>query len=175
MQYDGESGEFLLDGLEDVETQWGRNQNAVGIAGALLGLELVCAVRGTDRDGQRVNAGLAYEVDNLLGTGVVSLLGRNLILDAGQYAQLALDGNVELVGIVYDLLGEGYVLLIGQRRTVDHNRREAHVDAALAELERVAVIEVQADGDVLSQLLGILDGTLSHVTQQGLVGVLART
>ena len=101
------------------------------------------------------------------------VLGRNLVFHAGQYAQLALDRYVELVGVFNDLLGEGYVLLVRQVRTVDHHRREAHVDAALAQLERVAVVEVQYDGNVLAEFLGILDGALGHVTQQRLVGILA--
>ena len=79
------------------------------------------------------------------------------------------------VCVLYNLLREGDVLLVGQVRTVDHHRREAHVDAALAELERVTVVEVQYDGNILAQLLGILYSALSHVTQQRLVGILAGT
>ena len=65
MQHDGEAGELLLDLGQDVETQFGRNEDTLGVAGALLGLELVGAVRRTDRDGQRVYAGLRYEVDHV--------------------------------------------------------------------------------------------------------------
>ena len=101
------------------------------------------------------------------------VLGRNLVLHAGQYAQLTLDRHVVLVCVIHDLLRQSDVLVVGEVRTVDHHRREAHVDAALAEFERVAVVEVQDDGNVLAQLLGILDGALCHVTQQGLVGVFA--
>ena len=135
MQHDGEAGELLLDLGQDVETQFGRNEDTLGVAGALLGLELVGAVRRTDRDGQRVYAGLRYEVDHVSGVGIGVVLGRNLVLDAGQHAQLTLDRYVELVCVVYDLLGEGYVFVVGQVRTVDHHRRKAHVDAALAQLE----------------------------------------
>ena len=173
MQHDGEAGELLLDLGQDVETQFGRNEDTLGVAGALLGLELVGAVRRTDRDGQRVYAGLRYEVDHVGGVGIGVVLGRNLVLDAGQHAQLTLDRYVELVCVVYDLLGEGYVFVVGQVRTVDHHRRKAHVDAALTQFERVAVVEVQADGNVFAQLLGILDGALCHVAQQRLVGVFA--
>ena len=77
------------------------------------------------------------------------------------------------MSVLDDLLREGHVLVVGESRTVDHHRREAHVDAALAQLERVAVVEVQHDGNVLAQLLGVLDGALRHVAQQRLVGVFA--
>ena len=105
----------------------------------------------------------------------MALLGYDLVLDAGQHAQLALYRHVELVGVLYDLLRQGDVLIVGKRRAVDHHRREAHVHAALAELERVAVVEVQHDlGLCPAQLLGVLHGTFGHVAQQGLVGIVAR-
>ena len=122
------------------------------------------------------DAGLRYEVYDLLGLGVVALLGGNLVLDAGQHTQLALDRHVELVSVFNDLLRQGDVLVVGKRRTVDHHRREAHIDAALAEFERISVVEVQHDlGLCPAQLLGILHGAFGHVAQQGLVGVVART
>jgi hypothetical protein len=174
VQHDGEARKLLLDLGQNIETQFGRNEDALGVAGALFGLELVGAVRGADRDGQRIHAGLGYEIHDVLGIGVGVVLGRNLVLHTGQYAQLAFYRHVELVCVVDHLLGERHVLLIGEVRTVDHHRREAHVDAALAKLERVAVVEVQNDRNVLAQLLGIFDGALSHVAEQGLVGVFAR-
>ena len=79
-------------------------------------------------------------------------------------------------GVVDHLLGERHVLLIGEVRTVDHHRREAHVDAALAQFERISVVEVQYDlGFGPAQFLGVLHGSFGHVAQQGLVGVVART
>ena len=143
----------------------GRNQTArLGIYGTLLRRELVGAVRRTDRDGQRIDAGLRDEINDLLGLGVVALLGGNLVLDAGQHAQLALDRHVELVSVFNDLLRQGDVLVVGKRRTVDHHRREAHIDAALAEFERISVVEVQHDlGLCPAQLLGILHSTFGHV------------
>jgi len=80
-----------------------------------------------------------------------------------------------LVSILDDLFREGYVLIVGERRTVDHHRREAHVDAALAQFERIAVVEVQRNRNTLAavELLGILHGALCHVAQQRLVGVFA--
>ena len=54
---DREAGELLLDGLEDVERERGRDELArLLVARALLGLELVGAVRGADGDRERVAA-----------------------------------------------------------------------------------------------------------------------
>ena len=57
VQHDREARDALLDLLEDVEAERRRHEHAVGVARALRGLELVGAVRGADRDGQRVDAG----------------------------------------------------------------------------------------------------------------------
>ena len=133
------------------------------------------SARMSKRDGQRVDAGLRHEIDHLFGLGVVRDLRSYLVFDAGQYAQLAFDRHVVLVSILDDLFREGYVLIVGERRTVDHHRREAHVDAALAQFERIAVVEVQRNRNTLAavELLGILHGALCHVAQQRLVGVFA--
>ena len=74
-----------------------------------------------DGDGQRINACASHEVDYLLGVGVGVVVGGNLVLYSGQYAQLALDGNIILVCVVAYLLGQGYVLLIGKVAAVDHD------------------------------------------------------
>ena len=61
-------------------------------------------------------------------------------------------------------------------RTVDHHRRETHVNARLAEFERIAVVEVQHDLRMsATQFLGIFHRTLSHITKQGLIGILTGT
>ncbi len=99
-----------------------------------------------------------------------------LVFHAGEHAQLTLDGHVVLVSVVHYLLGEGYILLKGEVRAVDHHRREAAVDAALAQLEAVAVVEVEYNLGLLpAELLGILDGTLGHIAQQSGVCVVAGT
>ena len=72
-------------------------------------------------------------------------------------------------------LREGHILVVGQGRAVDHHRRKAHVDAALAGLEAVAVVEVKDDFRMgATEFLGVFHGTLGHIAQQGLVGVVAR-
>ena len=100
----------------------------------------------------------------------------NLILDTGEHAEFSLDGHIELVRILDNLLGQGDVLLIRQGGGVDHDGREAHVHAALAELEAVAMVQVEADlGMLPTELLRIRDSTFRHVTEKGLVGILTGT
>ena len=177
VQHDGEARKLLLDGGQYVESQGRRNQTArLGIYGALLGGELVGSVRGSDRNGQRIHARLGHKIHDLFGFGVVADFGGYLVLDAGQHAQFAFDRHVVFVCILHDLLRQGDVFVVGKCRTVDHHRREAHVHAALAQFERISVVEVQHDlGFGPAQFLGVLYGSFGHVAQQGLVGVVART
>ena len=75
MEHDGESGELLLDLVQHIECQWRRNQAAsLRVACALLGLELVSTVAGTDRDGEAIATRALAEIDHLLGLCVVALL-----------------------------------------------------------------------------------------------------
>ena len=104
MHHEREAGELLLDLLEDV------------VAQLLVAGELEGAVRGADRAGQGVAAGLRDEVDDLLGLGVDVLGGRDVLLDALELAELGLDDDALGVGGVDDALGDGDVLLVGGRR-----------------------------------------------------------
>ena len=123
MEHDGESGKFLHDGIENVECQWRRHELAsLRVACALIRSELVCAVAGTDGDSQRVNASTANEVDYFLRLRIVRLGSNDLILNAGEYTQLTFYGYIELMCIFNDFLCQGNVLLVRQRRTVNHYR-----------------------------------------------------
>ena len=121
------------------------------------GLNLCAAVAGADGDREGVDAGLLDEVLDFLRLGVIGVLGRDIVLDAGEHAELAFDRDIVLLrmGEVDDLLGERDVLVVGQVRAVDHDRGEARLDAALAELEAVAVVEVEGDRDIEAELLGV--------------------
>ena len=132
---------------------------------------------GADCDGQGVDAGAGHELLNLLGTGVGSVVRVyiDLVLDAGQGAQLAFDHNAVVMGVLDDLLGQGDVVLEGLGGTVDHDGGEAAVDAALAQLEGVAVVQMHADGEIeAGGLLGVLDGSLNQLHQVGMLGIGAR-
>jgi hypothetical protein len=174
---DWEARELLLDLCQHVECQWRRNQTAcLRVTCALLGLELVSTVRSTDGDSQRVATRTLAELDDLLRTCIVRLFSRNLILNTSEDTQLCLHSYVELVSVVYALLGQLDVLIERLRRSVDHDRREAHVYAALHQLEAVTVVEVQHDlRMVATQRLSILHSALCHVAEKDRISIVAGT
>ncbi len=129
---------------------------------------------GSNADSQRVATGAGGKVNHLFGLGVVALLGGHLVLHAGQHAQLALHRHVILVGVLHHLARNPDILLIGQGAAVIHHTAETHVDAALASLKAVAVVQVEHNlGMLAAQLLGILHSPFGHVAQQGGVGIFA--
>ncbi len=177
MEDDREAGDSLLDLLEDVEPEWGRNEDAVGRPRALLGFELRPAMACADGNGEGVDFGLLDEVLDRARIGIVGVLGGNLVLDAGEHAEFAFDRHVILlaVGVFADLLGEGDILVIGEGRTVDHDGGEAVLDAALADFEIGTMVQVKDDGDVVAELSRVLDGAVRHVAKHRAVRVLARS
>ena len=74
------------------------------------------------------------------------------------------------MGILHHLAGNGDVLLEGLGAGVDHNGGEAVVDAGLAGLEAVAVVQMQADGQA-----GLNLGGLHQLDKVGAVGIGAGT
>ena len=159
MQHDREAGQTLGDFLQNVEAEGRRDEDALLVAGALLGLELVCAVAGADGDGQRVAAGLGDELLDFFGMGVGGLVCGDLhfVLDAGQRAELRLDDDAAVMRVLNDLLGDLDVLCERLGGGVDHNGGEAAVDAGLAGLEVGAVVQMQNDGDIGAANYGSLD------------------
>ena len=171
--------ELLVDLLDAVHRQH--------FAGGLA-RELVGAVAGAHRDGERVDAGAGHEVDRLIGIGE-QLIERQLALGAvavfffagaalerAEAAELALDRNAEAVRDVDHLAGDRDVVLVARRRlavvlerAVHHDAGEAHADRADARVGSVAVVLVHHDGD-----LGIeLRRGQHQVAQEEVVGVLA--
>ena len=177
VENDREARELLFDGVEDVECERRRNEAAgLRVDGALFGFELVCAVGGADGDREGVDAGLGDEVDDFFRLGVVGDFGSNFIFNAREDAEFAFDGDAELVSEIADLLGQGDVLVVRKSGAVDHDGGEAEFDAALAELEGITVVEVEADRDgafAFADLFGVFDRALSHVAEEGLVRVVA--
>jgi len=165
VQHDRESRNALFDLGEDVQTD----------LRIVARLELERAVAGADRDRQRIDAGALEEVFDLFRLGVGVLLGLDVVFDAGQDAEFAFDGHVELVGVFNHFTGLGDILLIRQVGAVDHDRRKSHIDAALAGLEVRAVVEVQTDRNALAagNFLGVFHRALREVAQQRLVRVFA--
>ena len=105
MENDREAGQTLGDLFEDVEAQGRRNEDALLVAGALGSRELVSAVAGADGDGQGVAAGLGDELLDLFRTGVGGSMRRDLdlVLDAGEGAQLGLDDDAVVMRVLDDL------------------------------------------------------------------------
>ncbi len=71
-------------------------------------------MRSTDRDSQRVATGAGSKVDDFFRLGVVRLLRSYLILNTCQHAELALNGDIILVSVLYNLTRDADVLLVGQ-------------------------------------------------------------
>ena len=71
--------------------------------------------------------------------------------------------------IVDDLLGQRDVVLKRMMAAVNHDRSEAAVDAGFAELERVAVVEVDADGQPR-----VLNGSFDELHQIHMLCIVAR-
>ena len=59
---------------------------------------------------------------DFLGLGEMRVFGHDFILDAGQHPQLALHRDIEVMGEIDHLAGEGHVLLERQVGAVDHHR-----------------------------------------------------
>jgi len=164
VENDGEARDAGLDLVEDIETKVGLGARR----------ELDDTVAGADGDSEGVDASALDEVDNLVGVGVVAGLGLHIILDTSEDTELTLNSDIVLMSVLDDLLGESDVLLIRKSRAIDHDIAEAAGNAVNAELVAVTMIKVESDGDALAvrrDLLGVLDGTLSHVTQKSLVGI----
>jgi len=161
---DGEARDADFNLVEDVETEVGLGARR----------ELDDTVAGSDRDGEAVDASALDKVLDLVRAGVVALLSSDVVLNASKDTELTLDSDVELVGVLDDLLGEGDVLLVGEGRAVDHDVGEAAGDAGDDKVVAVTVVEVEGNRDTLAvsaDLLGVLNSTLGHVAEEGLVGI----
>ena len=89
-------------------------------------------------------------------------------LRADEVAEFGLDRAVVLVGVFHDLAGDFGVLLEGFVGGVNHDAGEPLVNALLAQLERVAVVQMHRDGHG-----GKADGGLDELLEIHRVGVFA--
>ena len=74
-----------------------------------------------------------------------------------------------IVRVFHNLLRERNVFFIGVVAAVDHHGGETAVDAALADVEAVAMVKMQADGQA-----GLDHGRFHELHQVGVVRVFAR-
>ena len=151
VEHDGETGDALFDLLEDVETERRRHKNTVCVARALIRREFERAVRGADRDCERVNARLFDEVLHFLWLRIGCVLGGDIdiVLNARKLTEFCFNDNTMRVCVFGDALCQCNIFGVRQVRAVDHDGREAAVDAGFADIEVCAVIEVQSDGDII--------------------------
>ena len=78
--------------------------------------------------------------------------------------------------VLDDLAGQFDVLFKGQVAAVDHDGGETAVDAALAQLEAVAMVQMDGDGQIeAGGLFRVLNGGLDELHQVDVLGVLAGT
>ena len=92
-----------------------------------------------------------------------------VVLRANQHAEFTLDDAVVLVRVLHDALADLDVLVERLMAGVDHDAGEPFVDALLAKLEGIAVVEVDGDGDG-----GQADAGLDELLEVNGIGVLAR-
>ncbi len=168
MENNRELRNLLLDFSEDVETQFRRYENAVSVARALFRFELECTMARADCDSEGVNARLANEFLNLFRLRVSCFVSSNLyiIFDAGELTELSFDNDAMLMSISNDFLRAFDVLFELVFRAIEHNGREAIIDAGL---EIRTMIEVQSDRNIVD-----LKSCLDEVTEIRALSVLAR-
>ena len=101
VEHDGEAGQTLFNFFENVKAELGLG----------AGLELVCAVAGTDRDSEAVNSGALDKFLNLSGIGIACVLRGYLyvILNAFEPAKFALDDYAVVMSVLNDLTGKSDV------------------------------------------------------------------
>lgn len=79
---------------------------------ALFGFELICTVRSTDRNSQRIATCTGSKVNNFFGVSICVVLCRYFILYTSQYAKFAFYCNIELVSILNNLLCQSNIFFI---------------------------------------------------------------
>lgn len=90
----------------------------------------------------------------------------DLVLDTGEGAELGLDHDAVVMCVLDNLLRDLDIFGKGLGGGVDHHGGEAVLNAGLAQLEAVAVVQVQGDGQA-----GLDDGGLHQLLQIGAVGI----
>ena len=102
----------------------------------------------SDGDCQGVNPGSLNKFFHFVGIGIAGvLLGDNhLVLHTGQCAQLCLDNNAVIMGVLHYLTGNLNIFIERLGRSVNHNGGEPIFDALLTSFKGVAVIQMQGDG-----------------------------
>ena len=108
-----------------------------------LGRAVGHRVTAAHGDGERVDAGVGDEAGRVVRVGAHA--GRVDAVLAADLAELGLDADPGGVAQLDDAPGHGAVLVVGQRRPVEHHRRQAEPDRLLDERDVLGVVEVHDD------------------------------
>lgn len=119
----------------------------------LFALEFVGTMAIADGDGEGIDAGLADEAKGFVGVGVMAVGGiaaallAFIELGTDQVTEFAFDDGAMFMSVIDDLTAG--IDIFGERLvgSVDHDGREAVVDALLAQFEGITVVEMDGDGD----------------------------
>ena len=142
----------------------------------LFAFELVSAVGISNRNGERIAAGLLDEFHRFFRHGIMTAHGMRAAfftfvkLRADEVAEFGFDGAIIFVRVFDDFLGDLDILLKWFVRSVNHHAGETFVNALLAQLERVAVVEVNGNRDIAQA-----NGGLNEFFEINRVGVGTRT
>ena len=133
MKNDGETRKSLDALLKNVETKWRGNKDTVCITGTLCSSELVCTVRGSDCDCQRVTACLINKLFNLFRMCIALLTSfyNNFIFNTCKSTKLCLYNYAVSMCILNNLLCKSDILCKRLRRSIDHNGSKSAVDTGL--------------------------------------------
>ena len=101
--------------------------------------------------------------------GITAAFLAVVVLRADQHAEFAFDHAIVLVRVIHDLFADLHVLLERFVAGVNHHAGEPFVNALLAQLKRVAVVQMDGDGDV-----GKADRRFDQFLEIDRIGVLAR-
>ena len=101
--------------------------------------------------------------------GVTAAFFPIIVLCADQHPQFAFDRAVVFVGVIHDFFANFDVFLERLVAGVNHHTGEAFINTFLAQLEGIAMVEVDGDGNV-----GEADGGFDEFLEIDRIGVLAR-
>src|SRR6185437_2815125 len=120
----------------------------------LLALKFVGAMGIANGDGERIDMSGLDKFHRLLGVGidaagaVMAALLAFIKLGADQLAEFAFDNAIMFMSVIDDFFAKFCVFFEGIMAAIDHHAGKAFVDAFLAEFERIAMVQMDRDGDV---------------------------
>src|ERR1041384_1316566 len=149
---DGQAGNFLRNGFDNVETQ------------RLLALEFVGSVARSDRGRERITTGTLDEFPSFVGVGQASVafVYFNVFLDAAEHAEFGFHTDALGMRAVGNAPGDGDVFVECLVAGVDHDRAvEARVDTIVAG-GFITVVEMDGEDGFGKNLFGGANDCFEH-------------